>query len=76
MAALATAKRARTGSGVRNGAAYPKHGFATALKDLAAILRAELQVATVDVGGWDTHTDEAWTSTGNWARRPSRWPRS
>jgi uncharacterized protein (DUF1501 family) len=60
MAALATAKRARTGSGVRNGAAYPKHGFATALKDLAAILRAELQVATVDVGGWDTHTDEAW----------------
>ena len=35
--------------------------FADSLKDLAAILRAEvgLQVATVDVGGWDTHTDEA-----------------
>jgi len=62
MAALATAKRARSGSGVRNGAAYPKNDFAKALQDLAAILRAEvgLQVATVDVGGWDTHTDEAW----------------
>lgn len=41
--------------------AYPTGDFAAALKDLAAILRAEvgMQVATVDVGGWDTHTDEA-----------------
>ena len=33
----------------------------TSLQDLAAILRADvgMQVATVDVGGWDTHTDEA-----------------
>jgi uncharacterized protein (DUF1501 family) len=40
---------------------YPGGEFSSALKDLAGILRAEvgLQVATVDVGGWDTHTDEA-----------------
>jgi uncharacterized protein (DUF1501 family) len=40
---------------------YPGGDFGSALKDLASILRAEvgLQVATVDVGGWDTHTDEA-----------------
>jgi uncharacterized protein (DUF1501 family) len=39
---------------------YPSGGFSNSLKDLAMILRAEvgLQVATVDVGGWDTHTDE------------------
>jgi uncharacterized protein (DUF1501 family) len=42
-------------------ASYPDGDFAAALRDLAGILRAEvgLQVATVDVGGWDTHTDEA-----------------
>ena len=41
--------------------AYPSGSFGTALKDVAAILKAEvgMQVATVDVGGWDTHTDEA-----------------
>ncbi|HZC71158.1 MAG TPA: DUF1501 domain-containing protein [Jatrophihabitans sp.] len=39
---------------------YPDGDFGRALKDLAKILRAEvgLQVATVDVGGWDTHTEE------------------
>ncbi|WP_375480867.1 DUF1501 domain-containing protein [uncultured Jatrophihabitans sp.] len=40
---------------------YPSGAFASALKDIAGILKAEvgMQVATVDVGGWDTHTDEA-----------------
>ncbi|SHH54375.1 Uncharacterized conserved protein, DUF1501 family [Jatrophihabitans endophyticus] len=39
---------------------YPSGSFGTQLKNLAQILRAEvgMQVATVDVGGWDTHTDE------------------
>ena len=42
------------------GVTYPSGSFGDALKNLAAILRAEvgMQVATVDVGGWDTHTDE------------------
>ncbi|WP_375480260.1 DUF1501 domain-containing protein [uncultured Jatrophihabitans sp.] len=40
--------------------AYPSGAFGNALKDLSTILKSEvgLQVATVDVGGWDTHTDE------------------
>jgi len=61
LTALDTAAKARAAVGVRNGAAYPAGNFSAALKDVAALLRAEvgLQVATVDVGGWDTHTHEA-----------------
>lgn len=61
LSALATAAKARAAVGVRNGAVYPTGNFSAALKDVAALLRAEvgLQVATVDVGGWDTHTHEA-----------------
>ncbi|MDQ2835831.1 MAG: DUF1501 domain-containing protein [Actinomycetota bacterium] len=60
LAALATAGAAQATAGVRNGAAYPSGNFSTALQDLATLLRAEvgMQVATIDVGGWDTHTDE------------------
>ena len=59
--ALDTAAAIRAGAGVQNGAQYANNAFANTLKDLASILRAEvgMQVATVDVGGWDTHTDEA-----------------
>ncbi len=61
LAALATAGTAQTKAGPRNGASYPSGNFSTAMADLATLLRAEvgMQVATVDVGGWDTHTDEA-----------------
>lgn len=61
LAALGTAATAMASAGVQNGATYPSGGFSQALKDIATMLRAEvgLQVATVDVGGWDTHTDEA-----------------
>jgi uncharacterized protein (DUF1501 family) len=60
LAALATAASAQAKAGVQNGAVYPSGNFSTALKDLATLLRAEvgMQIATVDVGGWDTHTDE------------------
>jgi uncharacterized protein (DUF1501 family) len=60
LAALATAGTAQAKAGVQNGAVYPSGNFSTALKDLATLLRAEvgMQIATVDVGGWDTHTDE------------------
>ncbi|MGQ0845201.1 MAG: DUF1501 domain-containing protein [Sporichthyaceae bacterium] len=60
LAAVATAEKIRAGGGPQNGAMYPAGPTGAALQDLAAILRAEvgLQVATVDVGGWDTHTDE------------------
>jgi uncharacterized protein (DUF1501 family) len=60
LAALATAETAAAGAVPQNGAVYPSGNFSAALADLATLLRAEvgLQVATVDVGGWDTHTDE------------------
>ena len=58
--ALSTAATVRAGAGVQNGAVYPDGNFSNSLKDLASVLRADvgLQVAAVDVGGWDTHTDE------------------
>jgi uncharacterized protein (DUF1501 family) len=58
LSALATAAQIRKIAPATN---YPSGSFAASLRDLAAILKAEvgLQVATVDVGGWDTHTDEA-----------------
>jgi uncharacterized protein (DUF1501 family) len=61
LAALGTAATARASAGVQNGASYPAGDFSQALQDIATMLRAEvgLQVATVDLGGWDTHTDEA-----------------
>ena len=58
MGALGTAAAIRAGAS--SAASYPSGDFASALKDIASILRAEvgMQVATVDVGGWDTHTSE------------------
>lgn len=58
--ALATAAQIRA-AGATSTVTYPSGSFAASLKDLAGILKAEvgLQVATVDVGGWDTHTNEA-----------------
>jgi len=60
LAALTTAGAAQAKAAVQNGASYPSGNFSNALKDLATLLRAEvgMQIATVDVGGWDTHTDE------------------
>ena len=59
IAALGTAAQIQADLGTRPD--YPGGDFGSALRDLAGILQAEvgLQVATVDVGGWDTHTDEA-----------------
>jgi uncharacterized protein (DUF1501 family) len=61
LSAVQAATAIRAGAGVRNGAVYPAGEFSQSLKDLADILRAEvgLRVATIDVQGWDTHTDEA-----------------
>ena len=62
VAALGAADTARAQATPANGAVYPgNNSVANSLRDLAAMLKAEvgLQVATVDVGGWDTHTDEA-----------------
>lgn len=66
LAALTTAKQIQAVANAST-ASYPQGGFGDALKDLAAILKADvgLEVATVDVGGWDTHTDEAYDLDNN-----------
>jgi uncharacterized protein (DUF1501 family) len=40
-----------------DGAAYPKDGFGVGLREIARLIKARvgLEVATIDLGGWDTH---------------------
>ena len=44
----------------QNGAVYPNTTFGRQLRDVAHIIRSGLglEVATVDIGGWDTHDDQ------------------
>ncbi|HEY6085522.1 MAG TPA: DUF1501 domain-containing protein [Nitrospira sp.] len=44
----------------QNGAVYPNTGFGSQMRDLAHMIRSGLglEVATVDIGGWDTHEDQ------------------
>ncbi len=45
---------------VENGAVYPNGAFGQRLRDLAALIKSGLgvEVATVDIGGWDTHNNQ------------------
>jgi uncharacterized protein (DUF1501 family) len=49
----------------RNCAVYPESDFALALRQTAALIRADvgLEAACIDLGGWDTHADQG-TTTG------------
>ena len=42
---------------VENAALYPKDSFGTGLREIARLIKARLglQVACIDLGGWDTH---------------------
>jgi uncharacterized protein (DUF1501 family) len=44
----------------QNGAVYPNNTYGRQLRDVAHIIRSGLglEVATVDIGGWDTHEDQ------------------
>ena len=44
----------------QNGAVYPETDFAMALRQTAALIRADvgLEAACVDLGGWDTHVNQ------------------
>jgi len=44
-----------------NGAKYPESDFGKALANIAQLVKGRqgLEVATVDTGGWDTHSDQA-----------------
>lgn len=43
-----------------NGAAYPNGGFGKSLKQVAQLIKAEvgLEIAFVEIGGWDTHANQ------------------
>jgi uncharacterized protein (DUF1501 family) len=45
------------GGAPEHGAAYPKDGFGAGLREIARLIKAGLglQVACIDLGGWDTH---------------------
>ncbi len=47
--------------GIANDAEYPAGGFGQRLRDLAALIKSGIgvKVATVDIGGWDHHNNQA-----------------
>ncbi|WP_088281475.1 DUF1501 domain-containing protein [Kineosporia sp. A_224] len=50
-----------------NGAVYPDGGLGNTLEDLARIIKAKvgLSLATIDIGGWDMHTNEGRVDGGD-----------
>ncbi len=50
-----------------NGAAYPSGSFGDNLKTIAQLIKMKLglRVATIDVGGWDTHRSQGDGGAGN-----------
>ena len=46
-----------------NAAKYPETAFGNGLKQIAELIKADLgmEVATLDIGGWDTHVEEGAT---------------
>jgi uncharacterized protein (DUF1501 family) len=49
-----------------NGAVYPQGGYGTQLRQIAQLIKEGLglEVATVNIGGWDTHSDQGAGETG------------
>jgi uncharacterized protein (DUF1501 family) len=72
--AVATINLLRTlniaGYAPANGAVYPNNGLGRGLRSSAALIKADIGVEAVhlDVGGWDTHTQQA-PVTGAMAQR-------
>src|SRR5919199_903520 len=60
------------------GKTYPGGGFGDALKDVARLVKAKLglSIATIDVGGWDMHTNEGGLGRdlGNHLKEPDQGP--
>ncbi len=52
-----------------NGAAYPNNSFGRNLQTVAQMIKLQLglKVATVDLGGWDTHESQGNSGTGYFA---------
>jgi uncharacterized protein (DUF1501 family) len=56
-----------------NGADYPKSPFGRSLLEVAQLIKADLglEIAFVDVGGWDTHVNQGSGESGQLATRLS-----
>ena len=71
-------RRARSpNAGTTPAAPYPGGGFANRLKDVARLIKAKvgLRVATIDLGGWDMHTNLGTVGGGEMRNQPrARWP--
>jgi len=54
-----------------NGASYPNHSFGRNLQTVAQMIKMQLglKVATVDLGGWDTHESQGNGGTGYFANQ-------
>lgn len=50
-----------------NGAVYPDSPLGNGLKQIAQLIKADLglEIACVDMGGWDTHVNMVWTNNGD-----------
>ena len=67
-----------------NGAKYPGGGFGQSLQQIARLIKADvgIEVAFADIGGWDTHVNEAGAQLDQgelaniWRNSASRWRRS
>ena len=53
-------------SGAQTTVPYPGGGFGSALRDVARLIKAQvgIRVATVDLGGWDTHSAQGKVDNG------------
>lgn len=54
---------------VENGAIYPNNSFGTSLQSVAQMIKLQLgmRIATIDLGGWDTHEYQGDEGTGYFA---------
>jgi uncharacterized protein (DUF1501 family) len=50
-----------------NGADYPETALGQGLKQIAQLIKADLglEVACIDMGGWDTHASQVWTNNSD-----------
>ncbi len=53
--------------GPEHGAQYPDTMFGQGLKQIAQLIKADvgLEVACLDIGGWDTHTSQVWGNSSD-----------
>jgi uncharacterized protein (DUF1501 family) len=61
-----------------NGAAYPAQPFGRAMQQVAQLIKADLgmEIAFVDLGGWDTHVNQGAGAGGQLANRLDEFGRS